>query len=381
MPPRFKMRLKIGWFFPGPRARTRFSTGYRARAARHPYQQHVGNAAAAMAEPNQDWHEEQEPAEERRIWRIVAHSPLDSLWHLHGIRVKRIARRAWKSILQDRVFGRAAELGFYFIFSLFPALFCVGSIFGMVVRSSYHIYGELLSYLALVIPGSAMSMVLSTVHQTARGASFGKITFSFLGAIWSASMGLSAVQDTLNDVYKIPDTRSYLGARIKAIGLTIVVTAIFALSLAAMFGGDFFAGIVASWFSPQAPHRFIAIGIRIVAWSIATALLVLTFAVIYYWAPEWRKRRWRWLTPGSAFGVLGWLIASLGLRFYLHFFNNYSVTYGSLGAVIILLTWFYITGLMLLVGGEINSEIEAAAVERRLRNSRKKKKADSQEAA
>jgi membrane protein len=79
-----------------------------------------------------------------------------------------------------------------------------------------------------------------------------------------------------------------------------------------------------------------------------------------------KTRRWHWLTPGGNLGILGWVVASLGLRLYLHFSNNYSVTYGSLGAVIILLTSFYITGLMLLIGAEINSEIEAAAAEKHL---------------
>ena len=98
----------------------------------------------------------------------------------------------------------------------------------------------------------------------------------------------------------------------------------------------------------------------------AAAVLDSSFAVIYYWAPDSKKRRWHWLTPGGALGLLGWLLASFALRVYLHYFNNYSLTYGSLGAVIILLTWFYITGLMLLVGAEINSEIEAASAEMRL---------------
>jgi len=105
---------------------------------------------------------------------------------------------------------------------------------------------------------------------------------------------------------------------------------------------------------------------RVLGWIMAAALLDLSFAVIYYWAPDSKKRRWHWLTPGGALGLLGWLLASLGLRVYLHYFNTYSVTYGSLGAVIILLTWFYITGLMLLLGAEINSEIEAASAEMRL---------------
>jgi membrane protein len=100
---------------------------------------------------------------------------------------------------------------------------------------------------------------------------------------------------------------------------------------------------------------------------VTLGLIVLLFAVIYYFAPDIRNKRWHWLTPGSAFGILGWILASLVLRVYLHFFDNYSVTYGSLGAVIILLTWFYLTGLMLLLGAEINSEIEAATTERRLK--------------
>jgi len=107
-----------------------------------------------------------------------------------------------------------------------------------------------------------------------------------------------------------------------------------------------------------------AIGARIIGWIFATAFMTLSFAVIYYWAPDFKARHWEWLTPGSAVGIVGWLVASFGLRVYIHFFNNYSMIYGSLGAVIILLTWFYATGLMLLLGAEINSQIEAAAPHR-----------------
>ncbi|WP_433984677.1 YhjD/YihY/BrkB family envelope integrity protein [Tunturiibacter empetritectus] len=98
----------------------------------------------------------------------------------------------------------------------------------------------------------------------------------------------------------------------------------------------------------------------------AAVLLSIFFAVIYYFAPDVKRSQWHWLTPGAAIGIVGWALASIGLRLYVHLFNNYSVTYGSLGAVIILLTWFYLTGLMLLLGAEINSEIEAAAAAKRL---------------
>jgi membrane protein len=100
-------------------------------------------------------------------------------------------------------------------------------------------------------------------------------------------------------------------------------------------------------------------------WIAAVALISFMFALIYYWSPDVQNRKWRWLTPGGLIGIGGWVLGSLALRVYLHFFNNYSVTYGSLGAVVILLMWFYITGLMLLLGAEVNSEIEEAVSEAR----------------
>jgi membrane protein len=133
-----------------------------------------------------------------------------------------------------------------------------------------------------------------------------------------------------------------------------------------MLGGDFLATAAHRSIHDRFVTIMAGVFARFIGWMTATALLALSFAVIYYWAPDVKARRWRWLTPGGAIGILGWLLASLGLRIYLHFFNSYSITYGSLGAVIILLTWFYITGLMLLVGAEINSEIEAAVAQKRL---------------
>ncbi len=207
---------------------------------------------------------------------------------------------------------------------------------------------------------------MTIFHETTEASGSGKITFGLIATIWSASIGLSAIQETLNAVYKVKETRSFIKARLSAIAVTIVLTVLGTLCLASMLGSDLFAAV--------ARHRiqdhFLALGaviaIRVIGWTIAIVFLNLSFAVIYYWAPAVKKRRWHWLSIGGVLGIAGWLLASLGLRIYLHFFNNYSVTYGSLGAVIILLTWFYITGLMILLGAEINSQIEAAAAEKRL---------------
>ena len=294
----------------------------------------------------------------------MSHFPLESLWNLQGVPPRLIIKRTWKALIEDRVFGHSAELGFYFLFALFPTLLCASSVLGLAARSAFQFYDKLLDYLAVVIPTAALGTVLSTFNETTAAATPGKVTFGLIAAIWSASVGISAIQDTLNAVYKIDDSRSYIAARIQAIALTILLTIIVTLGLASMLLGDYYARMADRSISELLVRTATELGIRLTSWIVATALLALTFAVLYYWAPDWRKRRWHWLTPGGSVGITGWLVASFGLRLYLHFFNNFTVTYGSLGAVIILLTWFYITGLMLLLGAEINSQIEAAAAER-----------------
>ena len=107
---------------------------------------------------------------------------------------------------------------------------------------------------------------------------------------------------------------------------------------------------------------------RIGGWAVAVAIVAVSFNLTYYCAPDLRMRQWHWTSPGTTLAVGGWLLASIGFRVDLHYFNTYSVAYGSLGAVIILLMWFYISGLMLLLGAEFNSELEAAVMEVKLRN-------------
>jgi membrane protein len=307
-------------------------------------------------------HPAAELAGRRRRWKAIAsHLTTRSLWDLRGVPVRVVAVRTWKSLVADRVLGHSAELGFYFLFALFPTLFSASSIVGLAARSADRIYDQLLDYLALVIPTSALSTILATFNQTTAASTSGKLTFGLIAAIWSASVGISALQDTLNDVYKIEETRSYIPAKLAAIGLTLALTVIFTTGLASLFAGNVFTGIAHHRIHDHALADAVALIARLICWTIATALLTLSFAVLYHWAPDHKARSWHWLTPGSVIGIVGWLLASLAFRAYLNYFNTYSVIYGSLGAVIILLIWFYITGLMLLLGAEIDSEIEKAA--------------------
>ncbi len=303
----------------------------------------------------------------QRIWDHVSTSPLHNLWDFQGVSPLAVFKRTIHSFNEDNLLSRAAELGYYFLFALFPTLVTASAILGLIVRSG-DLYMKLLNYLALVVPPEAFKLVLETFNQTTTHSSGGKLIFGLAAGLWSASVGFSAIQDTLNVAYKVRETRPYWKVKGAAILVTVLLSVIVILILGSMFAGAFSS----HWLYRHIGQHQLALAaygiVHFTAWSAAAMLCVLLFAVIYYFAPDVKNKRWRWFTPGAAVGIAGWVLASISLRVYLHYFNSYSVTYGSLGAVIILLTWFYITGLMLLIGAELNSEIEAAAAECRLKS-------------
>ena len=305
----------------------------------------------------------------QRIWDQVSRSPVHSLWDFQGASPWAVMKRTANAFMDDNLLSRAAELGYYFLFALFPTLIFASSILGLAAKKADVVYVALLHYLAIVIPSSAFQMVMDTFNQTTKSASGGKVTFGLAAALWSASVGFAAIQDTANMVYKVKETRPYWKARGQAILVTILLSVVITFTLAILLFADYLVKRV-HLFHIQ---RYALLGelalIKGVAWIAVVGLLMLLFAIIYYFAPDVKEKHWHWLTPGAAIGIFGWLAASVGLRVYLHYFPSYSAAYGSLGAVIILLTWFYITGLMLLAGAEINSEIQAAVAEVKMHES------------
>jgi len=302
------------------------------------------------------------------IWDYVSHSPLGNLWNFQGVSAWVILKRTANAFMDDNLLARAAELGYYFLFALFPTLVFVSSILGLAAKKATTVYIALLDYLAIVIPHSAFQMVMETFNQTTQAATRGKITFGLVAALWSASVGFAAIQDTANVVYKAKETRPYWKARGQAILVTILLSVVIFLTLAVLLLGDYMVRRVILF----GTHHWLVVTevvlLKTVVWIAVLGMLMLLFAIIYYYAPDIKNKCWHWLTPGAAIGIGAWIAASFGLRVYLHYFDSYSATYGSLGAVIVLLTWFYITGLMLLAGAEINSEIQAAVAEKKLKD-------------
>jgi len=285
---------------------------------------------------------------------------MKSLWRLQNISWWELAKRVWTEINNDRVWGRAAELSYYFLLALFPLLIFLTSVIGIVFGPGTGARQALFSYLARIMPPSAFQLIDATMLEISQASSGSKISFGLLAALWAASNGMSAITDSLNAAYDVEETRPWWKHRLVAIILTIALSVlIISALLLVVAGGGIGEGVANAYgFGPA-----FAIAWKIIQWPVAFAFLILAFALIYYFAPDLRDQKWHWLTPGAAIGVALWLLVSFGFRMYLQFFDSYSATYGSLGAVIILMLWLYFTGLAVLIGGEINSEIENAAAE------------------
>jgi membrane protein len=269
-----------------------------------------------------------------------------------------LSRRVWSEINKDDVFGRAAQLAYYFLLALIPLLIFLTSAIGLVIGSGTGMRHTLFNYLARVMPMSAFQLIDSTMTELSQASGGGKLSFGILAALWAASSGMGAITDALNVAYDVKETRSWLKRRVVALVLTTALSVLIIVALGVVLGGGKIADYLAAGYGLGTAFIW---SWKIIQWPVALAFMLLAFALIYFFAPDLRDQKWAWITPGSVVGVGLWLLVSFGFRAYLHFFDSYSKTYGSLGAVIVLMLWLYLTGVAVLIGGEINSEVENAA--------------------
>ena len=277
-----------------------------------------------------------------------------SIWKLGGLTRRELARRVWLEVYESDIFTRAAALSYYFLLALFPLLLFLTAVLGYFAEAGTELRQNLLNYLASIAPRSASQLVRATVEEITAGAGGGKLSFGLLAALWFASFGMSAISETLNAAYGVRETRPWWRVRLLSLGLTVALAALIITALALLlYGGEIGEALAGRY---DLGETFVSAW-RVIQWPIVLAFVLFAFALIYYLAPDLRHQRWYWITPGSLTALLLWLFVSSCFRIYLHYFDSYSVTYGSLGAVIILLLWFYLTGMAILVGGKVNAEI------------------------
>jgi membrane protein len=287
--------------------------------------------------------------------------PPESFRKLGDLSPQQLFRNVVEEMIAKNLFGRAAELAFYFLFALFPLILVMMTLFGLFASHRVALQNNLLSYFADFLPPTAFQLLETVVNDLPTNASGGKLTFGIVFALWSVSGGISSIISALNSVNYVRESRSWFKVRAIALGLTLLITILLLAALILVLVSSNFVGWLGTMLGLQ---PIVVLAWKAIQWPAAIFFVSISSSLVYYFGPDLKRRHWHWITPGAAFGALVWLAASLGFRIYLHFSNHYSATFGSLGAVMILLLWLYISGLAYLLGGTINAEIQRAATRR-----------------
>lgn len=274
---------------------------------------------------------------------------------LAGLGWMELGKRVYAEVMDDDVLGRSAQLSYYFLLALFPALLFLTSLLGYLAGEDNQLRQGLFNYLAAVLPGEASKLVAETVTDVTQSSGGGKLSFGILATFWAASNGMGAISESLNAAYDLKESRPWWKVRLTAVGLTLALTLLIVTALVlVLYGGDI-AEVVSG---KLGMGEVFETAWKVLQWPLVLVFVLVAFALIYFFGPDSHDQDWKWITPGAVVGVALWLLISFAFKAYLSYFNSYSATYGSLGAVIILMLWFYFTGTAILVGGEINSEIE-----------------------
>ena len=280
---------------------------------------------------------------------------MPSLWKFGGLTPLNLTQLAIKKIGDDELSTRSASLSYYFLLALFPMFLFLVSLVGVFAGPGSQLRESIVGGLGRLAPGSASALVQSVINQTFKNSSGIKLAAGILGALWAASGGMGAVVVSLNVIHSVTETRPWWKQKLTVVGLTVSLAALIIIALVMVLYGGKVGQVIATHVGLGNAFRM---ALKFLQWPVSFAAMFLSFSIVYYFAPDLEDRKWYWVTPGAVTGVALWLIASLGFRIYLHFFNSYSATYGSLGAVIILMLWLYMTGFAILIGGEVNWVIE-----------------------
>ncbi|HXK59084.1 MAG TPA: YihY/virulence factor BrkB family protein [Acidobacteriota bacterium] len=258
----------------------------------------------------------------------------------------------YAEIQDDNVFNGAAALAYYWMLAIFPALIFLLSLLPFLPIPNLE--DAIMDFMGEALPQEAAGLFSNVLSQTVESSSGGLLSFGLLFTLWSASAGLYAIMQQLNITYDIKEGRSFVKAR----GVSILLTLGFLLMIIGAFALIVFGGTLQEWLASFVGRNPVLLAFfASLRWIIIIALLLLGFSMIYYFGPN-VEQKFKFITPGSVLGVALLVAASLGFSFYVSNFGNYAATYGSLGAVIILLLWLYLAGFVILVGSEINALLE-----------------------
>lgn len=264
-------------------------------------------------------------------------------------------KRTGQEAIADHIFDLAAQQAYYFFFALFPALLA-----GISIASFFpvaNLTDQVVQMLGRVAPGDVISLITDQLAKISNDRAGGLLTLGFVLAIWSSSGAMVSMVTTLNAAYGITESRPWWKVRLIAIALTIGLALFVLISMALVIAGPGFA---------EALAQHVGLGSAFVwtwsllRWPVIFVLIATAIALVYYYAPD-AEQEFVWITPGSVLATILWVGVSWGMKTYFATMGSYTATYGVVGAVMVLLLWFYLTGLALLIGAELNAEIEHAS--------------------
>lgn len=283
----------------------------------------------------------------------IAGSPLE----LSAPDWKESLRRAAKEFKGDRASTTAAGMAFYWFLAVFPSLLALVGLMGLV-NAGATATATITDAVRSALPGDAARVLTDAVAKAGSQSDGAAVLATLVGvavAIWGASAGMVALQVGLNVAYDVEQDRTFVKKRLVAL-LLLAVTAVLggAATLLVVFGQPLGDAIRDNL--PLA-GAFVVVW-TLARWLLAVGALMVLFAAYYYLAPNRDSPRWTWVSPGGVLAALIWLAASVGFSFYVSSFGSYAETYGSLAGVVVLLLWLYLTALAVMVGGELNAELE-----------------------
>ena len=266
-----------------------------------------------------------------------------------------LAVKTYHEVVDDDVLGLAAQLSYYFFLALFPAL-----LFGLALASFFPLgtlTDDVGAVIGPVVSPEIMKLIQEQMQRLGNAESGGLLTFGVLGALWSSSAAVVSIVSALNRAYDIEESRPWWKVRLVAIGLTAGLAVFILLALTLVLAGP----TIASWLDTRlgmgSALRWTWL---VLQWPIALALVATALGLVFYFGPD-AEQDWAWITPGALIGSVLWLLVSLATKLYVANVSDYNAAYGSVGGVIVLLLWLYVSSIAILVAAELNAEIEHAS--------------------
>lgn len=267
---------------------------------------------------------------------------------------RHLLRQTGQEIVADNCLGLAAQLAFYFLLALFPALLFLVALLGYLPIENA--FGELLVALRSVAPVELIALLRGQLEQIGEGSHGGLLTLGILGAVWSSSAAMVAIIDALNRAYNVPEWRPWWKRRLVAILLTVALAVFTLIALSLVIVGPALAIRIADWLGMA---RIVALLWSLIRWPVIVLVVIVAMDLVYHFAPN-RRGSWVWITPGSLLATALWIVTSLVFKVYVTSFGAYAATYGAIGGAIITMLWFYLSSIAILIGAELNAVIEDA---------------------